>query len=100
MLRKLVFFAFLAVAAACMAGKRVVAAPQFAVSTNPNFVVEGVELGDTATLLHCALNLIGGSTPVTRQSMIPGKDYTSLLTPIGEPSYVTEYHLKHHRYED
>ena len=51
-------------------------------------------------LLHCALNLIGGSTPVTRQSMIPGKDYTSLLTPIGEPSYVTEYHLKHHRYED
>ena len=32
MLRKLVFFAFLAVAAACMAGKRVVAAPQFAVS--------------------------------------------------------------------
>lgn len=60
MLRKLVFFAFLAVAAACMAGKRVVAAPQFAVSTNPNFVVEGVELGDTATLLHCALHLPAG----------------------------------------
>ena len=67
MLRKLVFFAFLAVAAACMAGKRVVAAPQFAVSTNPNFVVEGVELGDTATLLHCALHLPAGFRYSIRQ---------------------------------
>ena len=80
----------LAVTVACLAFERTVTNPQFAVSTNQNFVVESVELTDTATFLDCAYHgrrgsrfsigagsslLVGGERIAIRRAegIIPGK---------------------------